>query len=418
MYIYDDKDRPYLDMSGGAAVSLLGHGHQQIITAIQTQLSRLAYVHSAFFTTDLQERLAGQLSERFPAPGAKVYFASGGSEANETAAKMAWQYWRAAGMPDKKIIISREHSYHGNTLLTLSLSGNTLRRAASAAPLIDWPRISPCYAYRGMAPDEDAEIYGLRVAGELRGAIERTGADKVAAFIAETVAGASLGAVPPTAGYLAEIRRICDEYDLLLIADEVMCGSARTGPYFAFEAEGICPDIVTLGKGISGGYQPLAAAVAGPRVASRLTAAGFTHGFTYIGHAAALAAGCAVQDVITSDALQRQIAEKGEAFRRILQQHFDSHPNVGDIRGRGLLMAVELVRERTTKAGFDEPLADALRNAAMDEGLICYPGQMQSGSGFVPHILLAPPVLVEESHMALCCERLDRVFDKLLASAR
>lgn len=414
MYVYDNAGKRYLDMSGGAAVSLLGHGHTEVIARIKAQLDRLAYVHSAFFTTDLQERLAGRLAARFPEPDARVYFASGGSEANETAAKMAWQYWRAAGKPNKKIIISREHSYHGNTLLTLSLSGNSLRRAASAAPLIDWPRISPCYAYRDLQPGEQPGRYSLRVAGELRDAIEQAGAENVAAFICETVSGASLGAVAPTPGYFAEIRRICDEYDVLLIADEVMCGSARTGPYFAFEPEGICPDMVTLGKGISGGYQPLAATIAGPRVAELLTSAGFTHGFTYIGHASALAAGCAVQDVIDSAGIPAQVAERGDVFRQTLQQYFGSHPNVGDIRGRGLLLAIELVSNRETKAGFDQPLVESLRSAAMDAGMICYPGHMQRAAGLVPHILLAPPVLVEIEHMARCCDILQQVLERVL----
>lgn len=410
MYLYDSAGNRYLDMSGGAAVSLLGHQHPEVIARIKAQLDRLAYAHTAFFTTELQERLAESVVHRFPEAGARAWFTSGGSEANETAVKMAWQYWRAAGTSTKKIIISREHSYHGNTFLTLSLSGNRLRREASAAPLMEWPRIAACYAYREQ-PEESSRDYGLRVAGELRDAIVRAGADNVAAFICEPVVGASLGAVPPVDDYLAEVRRICTEHDILLIFDEVMCGSGRTGPYFAFEADGVCPDIVTLGKGISAGFQPLAATIANRRVAEMLTEHGFSHGFTYIGHAAALAAGCAVQDVIDDAGVLAMVAKKGEMFREMLSRRFAGHPHVGDIRGRGLLVGMELVQDPATKSGFPAPVADALRLAAMRRGLICYPGEVRIQQAFVPHILLAPPVLAEEEHMATCCDVLVQLIE-------
>lgn len=416
MFLFDADDHAYLDMSGGAAVSLLGHQHPEVIAQVKAQLDRLAYAHTAFFTNERQERLAARLAQRFPGPGARVYFTSGGSEANETAVKMAWQFWRAMGKPDKKMVISREHSYHGNTFLTLSLSGNRLRRQASAAPLLDWPRIAACYPYRERGAAESDHDYGLRSARELAVAVETAGSDNVAAFICEPVVGASLGAVPAVAGYLREIRRICDEHEILLILDEVMCGSGRTGSYFAFEAEGMCPDIVTLGKGISGGYQPLAAVMINERVASTLSEYGFAHGFTYIGHAAALAAGCAVQDVIDNEGLLAQIGSRGSMCLAALLERLGSHPKVGDVRGRGLLMGIELVDDRDSKGGFAQPLAEAIRLRARDSGLICYPGEILLDSGYVPHILLAPPAMVEQQHMVRCCEILEKVIAEICMS--
>lgn len=413
MYLYDDGGTPFLDMSGGAAVSLLGHQHPVVVERVRAQLAELAYVHSAFFTTRAQEQLAAKLAGRFPEPGARVWFSSGGSEANETAVKMAWQYWRSIGRPEKQVVISREFGYHGNTFLTLSLSGHELRRDASAAPLIDWPRIAPCYPYRHARPRESMEDYGARTAAELRSAIERTGGDRVAAFICEPIVGSALGVVPPVPGYLSAIRRICDEQEILLIFDEVMCGSGRAGSYFAFEAEGAVPDIVTLGKGMSGGYQPLAATIVNRRVSDVFADKGFAQGFTYIGHATACAAGCAVQDVVDESDVLAQVERKGRRFLEMLVYRLGDHPRVGQIRGRGLFIGIELVTDRATRAGFAEPRSSFLRAAAMEQGLICYPGEFRIEAGYVPHILLAPPVLVEEEHMNACIEILARLFDAL-----
>jgi adenosylmethionine-8-amino-7-oxononanoate aminotransferase len=236
------------------------------------------------------------------------------------------------------------------------------------------------------------------------------GAERVAAFICEPVVGASLGAVPAVDGYLKEIRRICDERDVLLILDEVMCGSGRCGTYFAWEHDAARPDIVTLGKGISAGYQPLAATVCSATVADTLTRAGFSHGFTYVGHATACAAGCAVQNVIDRDRLIDRIRERGAACLEHLKSRFGTHPNVGDVRGRGLLLALELVRDRASKAGFTAPVAESLRRAAQQAGLICYPGEALVDDRLVPHVLLAPPVLVTDAHMSEACDILESVL--------
>jgi adenosylmethionine-8-amino-7-oxononanoate aminotransferase len=414
--IRDDSGNDYLDMSGGAAVSCLGHSHPDIVASVAKQLQTFAFAHTSFFTNEPQERLAAMLVDRIGEPEARVYFLSGGSEANEAAFKLAWQYWVAAGQPNKKIIISRDHSYHGNSLGALSASGNPDRRRTSAAPLVEWPRIPACYEYRDRHPGESANAFGRRSAGYLEDVIHRHGSDRIAAFVAETVVGSSLGVVPAAGDYFRHVREICDRHDILLIADEVMCGSGRTGSYFAFEQEPFRPDIVTLAKGIAGGYQPLAAALISGRVAEALSDAGFEHGHTYIGHATACAAGVAVQEVIDRDDLLTRTQHMGGELLALLDDRFATHPNVGDIRGRGLFAAVELVSDRETGAGFEDgrSLPDDLRRAAMDRGLICYPAGIGVDGRTVPHILLAPPMIAERRHLEEGVAKLASAIDMVL----
>lgn len=416
MRITDADGKQYLDMSGGAAVSCLGHAHPDVVAAIREQLETLAFAHTSFFTNEPQEQLAAALAQRFEQPDARVYFLSGGSEANETALKIAWQFWAARGKPNKKIIISREHSYHGNTFGVLSISGNTQRRRASAAPLIEWPRIPQCYPYREMQAGEDIGDYSKRAAGYLDDAIIAAGPDNVAAFICEPVVGSSLGVVPATPGYLQQVRDICDRHDVLLIADEIMCGSGRTGRFFAHEHDGVSPDIVTLAKGVGGGYQPLAATIIGPKVAAEMTSSGFAHGHTFTGHAAACAAGLAVQKVMRQHNLIERSRSMGERLLSLLQDNFSEHPHVGEIRGRGLFAAIELVQDRETRAGFENRrnLPDELRQAAMDQGLIVYPGGITIDQRMVPHVMLAPPMITKERHLLECIEKLKTAVDKAL----
>ena len=408
----DATGKRYLDMSGGAAVSSLGHGHPAVVEAVTRQMRSLSFAHTAFFTNDPQEQLAARLARRFGDAGARVYFSSGGSEANETALKIAWQYWAACGKPNKKVIVSREHSYHGNTFGALTISGNPARRRASVAPLLEWPRVSPCYPYREKPDSESLSDYTRRVAGSLESAIVECGAGNVAAFFCEPIVGASLGVVEATPGYLARVREICDKHDVLLIADEVMCGSGRAGTFFAHQHDRVKPDIVTLAKSIGGGYQPLAATIAGSRVASVLTRSGFAHGHTYIGHAAACAAGVAVQEAIDRDNLLERTRAMGGRLLALLKERFAGHPGVGDIRGRGLFIGLELVSDLETKAGFrDRPgLAEELRAAAMKHGLIVYPGAIVADRLTVPHIMIAPPMIVEDRHLLECAEKLDAVL--------
>lgn len=419
MRITDSTGKSYLDMCGGAAVSCLGHGHPDVIEAMKRQLDTMAFAHTAFFTNEPQEALAAKLVDRFADPGARVYFAAGGSEANETALKLAWQYWKAGGKPKKKLIISREHSYHGNTLGALSVSGNPARRRRMDGLLMDMPRIAPCYPYRHQEAGESDADYALRAASTLEAAVLEAGSDNVAAFIAEPVVGASLGAVAAPKGYFRAIRQICDKYDILLIMDEVMCGTGRTSTFFAFEQEGVRPDIATLAKGIGGGYQPLAAAI----IASKLVGAfedapgGFAHGHTYIGHATACAAGVAVLETIEKYQLLGSVRQRGSQLQAALHEQFADHPFVGDIRGRGLFRAIEFVADKDTKTPLPDSanMAAKIQAAAMDNGLMCYPGGNNEEGGSSCHILLAPPFIAEEKHIEELLERLrltiEEVFD-------
>jgi adenosylmethionine-8-amino-7-oxononanoate aminotransferase len=417
VYLYDAAGKKYLDGSGGAAVSCLGHGNTDVIAAIRQQVGELAFAHTAFFTNKPQEELASRLAGRFAENGARIYFAAGGSEANETAIKLARQYWMARGQASKTIFISRNQSYHGNTLGALSLSGSPARRAVYQSIISDWPRVDPCYAYRQQIDGETIEEYGKRAAESLLRAIENAGAENVAAFFAETVSGATLGAATAVPGYFSRIRKICDEYDVLLVLDEVMSGSGRTGSYFAFEQEGILPDIVTLAKGLGGGYQPLGATLCREFIHREIVEAygEFSHGHTYIGHATACAAGVAVQSVLEKQNLLENVVERGHQLQHLLGETFNNHPHVGDIRGRGLFVGIELVRDKVTK---EPPAANLglpgwLKNRAMEEGLVCYPGGGTVDGHIGVHILLAPPFIYTEANVGELVAKLDAILGDL-----
>jgi adenosylmethionine-8-amino-7-oxononanoate aminotransferase len=411
MYLYGKSGEQYLDMSGGAAVSALGHGHRAVINAVQRQIAKLAFAHTAFFTNEPQEELADRLASRFAERGARVYFSSGGSEANETALKLAWQFWQAMDRPTKTIVISRQFSYHGNTLGALSVTGNLSRRKHYERVIHDWPRIVPCYAYRHKKAGEADDAYGLRAAADLQQAIRKVGAENVAAFIAEPVVGATLGAVPPAGNYFSEIRRICDEHEVLLIADEVMCGSGRTGTFFAHEQDSVLPDIVTMAKALGGGYQPIAATLVRKKVTDGVVSlpGGFEHGHTYVGHATACAAANAVQRCLDEKELLGRVGRLGRKLRALLHDAVGEHPNVGDIRGRGLFAGIEFVADKKTKEPFpvEDKLSSRIKAAAMEAKLICYPGGGSVDGRRGAHILLAPPFIIESNH-------LDELTDKLM----
>jgi adenosylmethionine-8-amino-7-oxononanoate aminotransferase len=412
VYLYDESGNQYLDGSGGAAVSCLGHGHPDVIEAIKTQVDRLAYAHTAFFTNEPQEQLAAHLTERFGEADALAYFVSGGSEANETAIKLVRQYWLAKGRGDKHVIISREQSYHGNTIGALSMSGNPARRQLYAPLLHDWPRIVPCYAYRLQSEHESDENYALRSATALEDAIREHGADNIGAFIAETVVGATLGATPPVAGYFKHIREICDRHEILLILDEVMAGSGRTGTYFAFEQDGITPDIVTIAKGLGGGYQAIGATIMRGYVHDTIVDAfgEFAHGHTYIGHATACAAAYSVASVIERDGLLANVRLMGDRLRSELHSVFSEHPHVGDIRGRGLFLGIELVVDRDQKTPVDPAVAGKIKKEAMANGLVVYPGSGTADGKHGAHILLAPPFIYNEGHVDELVSKLQQVM--------
>ena len=419
-YIVDREGRRYLDASGGAAVSCLGHSDEAVAQAIKDQVSQLAYAHTSFFTSDPMEQLADFLIERAPAGLDAVYFVSGGSEAVEAALKLARQYFVEIGQPQRKHLIARRQSYHGNTLGALATGGNAWRRQQFEPLLINVSHVSPCYAYRDQQPDETPEAMGIRLAAELEEEILRLGADNVMAFVAEPVVGATLGAVTAVPGYFRRIREVCDRYGVLLILDEVMCGMGRTGSLFAAEQEGVTADLITIAKGLGAGYQPIGATLVSQRIRDAIANGSgfFQHGHTYIGHATACAAALAVQQTIEARDLLTRVNVLGEGLKARLNERFAHHPHVGDIRGRGLFQGLELVADRDSRKPFDASLKlhARLKKAAMAEGLMCYPmgGTLDGRQG--DHILLAPPFILQESHLDEITAKLGRAIDTTLAS--
>jgi adenosylmethionine-8-amino-7-oxononanoate aminotransferase len=418
----DADGKVYIDASGGAAVSCLGHGHPEVIAAMHAQIDRLAYAHTGFFTTEVAEELADTLIASAPPGIGHVYMVSGGSEAVEAALKMARQYFVEIGQPQRQHFIARKQSYHGNTLGALAVGGNEWRRRQFAPLLIDVTHVSPCYEYRGRADSETAEQYGARLARELEQAIEKAGADRVIAFVAETVVGATLGAVPAVPGYFKRVRETCDRHGVLLIIDEVMCGMGRTGSLHAVEQEGIAPDLMTIAKGLGGGYQPVGAVLASNKVVDAIKRGSglFQHGHTYIGHAVGAAAALAVQRVIARDGLIAKVKADGEYFRQQLHSSLGGHRNVGDIRGRGLFYGVELVEDRATKAPFDPALKlhAKVKAEAMQRGLMCYPmgGTLDGNRG--DHVLLAPPFIATRAELDEIVTRLAAAIDSGTASLK
>lgn len=419
-YIVDREGRRYLDASGGAAVSCLGHSDEAVAQAIKDQVSQLAYAHTSFFTSDPMEQLADFLIERAPAGLDSVYFVSGGSEAVEAALKLARQYFVEIGQPQRKHLIARRQSYHGNTLGALATGGNAWRRQQFEPLLINVSHVSPCYAYRDQQPDETPEAMGIRLAAELEEEILRLGAENVMAFVAEPVVGATLGAVTAVPGYFRRIREVCDRYGVLLILDEVMCGMGRTGSLFAAEQEGVTADLITIAKGLGAGYQPIGATLVSQRIRDAIANGSgfFQHGHTYIGHATACAAALAVQQTIEARDLLTRVNVLGEGLKARLNERFAHHAHVGDIRGRGLFQGLELVADRDSRKPFDASLKlhARLKKAAMAEGLMCYPmgGTLDGRQG--DHILLAPPFILQESHLDEITTKLGRAIDTTLAS--
>ncbi|MBB1594889.1 aspartate aminotransferase family protein [Achromobacter sp. UMC46] len=422
VWIHDSAGRAYLDGSGGAAVSCLGHNHPDIQAAMHAQIDALAYAHTSFFTTDVAEQLADRLVADAPEGISHAYFVSGGSEAVEAALKMARQYFVETGQPERRHIVARRQSYHGNTLGALAVGGNAWRRAQFAPLLIDVEHVSPCYAYRDQRPDESAEQYGERLAQELDQTFEKLGAGTVMAFVAEPVVGATSGAVTAVPGYFRRIREVCDRHGVLLIADEVMCGMGRTGTLYAVEQEGVVPDLITIAKGLGGGYQPIGAVMAQQRIVDAMQQGSgfFQHGHTYLGHAIACAASLAVQDVIRRDNLLARVREQGAGLRQRLEHALGEHPHVGDIRGRGLFMGIELVQDRGTKQTFDPAvtLHARIKREAMARGLMVYPmgGTIDGRQG--DHVLLAPPFIISDDELDQLTERLAGAIDAAIAQAR
>jgi adenosylmethionine-8-amino-7-oxononanoate aminotransferase len=419
-YLIDAAGRRYLDGSGGAAVSCLGHGDREVTGAVKAQLDRLAFAHTGFFTSEPAEALADLLVEHAPEGIERVYFVSGGSEATEAAIKLARQYFVEIGQPERRHLIARRQSYHGNTLGALAAGGNAWRREQFGPLLIDVSHVSPCYEYRDRREDESPEAYGDRLAAELEAEIERLGPETVMAFMAEPVVGATAGAVPAVPGYFGRIRETCDRHGILLILDEVMCGMGRTGRLFACEHDGVRPDILCIAKGLGAGYQPIGAMLCSKAIYEAITAGSgfFQHGHTYIGHPVATAAGLAVVRAILDRGLVGRVREMGEVLDGRLKDVFGQHAHVGDIRGRGLFRGLELVEDRASKAPFEPSrrLAAKVKAAAFEAGLVCYPmsGTIDGRRG--DHVLLAPPFIISEAEIDELVDKLSRGIERALAA--
>ena len=417
-YLLDASGKRYFDGSGGAAVSCLGHGDPEVIEAVKTQVEKLAFAHTGFFTSEPAEKLADLLIANAPGELDRVLFVSGGSEANEAAIKLARQYFVEKGETHRRFLIARRQSYHGNTLGALAVGGNQWRRKQFSPLLVDVSHISPCFEYADRSPEESTFDYGQRVAQELEDEILRLGTDSVIAFLAEPVVGATAGAVPAVEGYFTRIREICDRYGVLLILDEVMCGMGRTGHFFACEADNVTPDIACIAKGLGAGYQPIGAMLCSSEIYRTIEEGSgfFQHGHTYLGHPVAAAAGCAVLEAILSRDLVSRVRTMGERLDKALKDQFSGHAHVGDIRGRGLFRGIELVADKASKSPFapEKRLAAGIKKAAFEQGLICYPmsGTRDGVNG--DHILLAPPFIIEDDQIDEVVTKLDTAISSCL----
>ncbi|BAB52349.1 aspartate aminotransferase family protein [Mesorhizobium japonicum] len=417
-YIIDINGRRYLDASGGAAVSCIGHGDPRVVAAVAEQIARLDYAHSGAFTSPSAEELAAHICAEAGQGMARVYFVGSGSEAVEAAIKMARQCQIERRQPSRHVVISRRLSYHGNTLGALGRSGSETRRAPYAPMLQKRTQIAPCFPYHYAEPGETPEAYGLRAAEALEAEILRLGSENVAAFLAETVVGATSGAVVPATGYFRHIREICDRYGVLLICDEVMCGAHRTGPFLACSDEGVSPDIVTLAKGLGGGYLPIGAVVCRADVHDSFAqgSGAFTHGHTYMAHPVACAAALEVQRVIVDDRLAERVVRQGALLDAALRDRLSQHTYVGDIRGRGLLYAVELVADRETRVSFDPEMRLAARIGAQAKGrgLLVYPGSGTIDGLRGDHVLLAPAYSIDAQRVGEIADILTEAIDAAL----
>jgi adenosylmethionine-8-amino-7-oxononanoate aminotransferase len=421
IWLIREDGRKVLDASGGAAVSCLGHQHPRVLAAMSKQASKLAYAHTAFFTSEAAETLADHLVGHEPGGLAYAYFVSGGSEAVEAAIKIARQYFLEAGQPKRQHFIARRQSYHGNTLGALSAGGNAWRREPYA-PLLSpaFSHVTPAFAYHEKRDNESEADFVARLAAELDAEFQRLGPDTVAAFIAEPVVGATSGAVTAPEGYFRAVREICDRHGALLVLDEVMCGMGRTGTLHAWEQEGVAPDIQAIAKGLGGGYQPIGAMLTTNRIVDtiRQGSGAFQHGHTYLAHPLACAAALEVQRVIGEEKLLERVKELGAHLEKRLTERFGNHRHVGDIRGRGLFQAIELVADRATRKSFDPGLKlhQRIKAAAFEGGLGCYPSGGTADGKNGDHVLLAPAYICTSNDIDMIVERLGSAVDGALKS--
>jgi adenosylmethionine-8-amino-7-oxononanoate aminotransferase len=416
--------RQYLDAAGQAAVINVGHGVAEVGGAMAAQAAQLAFAHSSQFHTPQAERLAARLLALAPPgmrEGGRVYFTSGGSEANETAIKLARQFFLERGQPERWRIVSRRQSYHGSTLGAMTVSGNLARRELYQPMLPEWGHIAPCFCRHcplGLTfPDCSLacadELETLLLADRDKGGP----ANSVAAFIFEPVVGATLGAAAPPEGYVQRLSRICRDHDVLLIADEIMTGLGRTGRAFAVEHWGVEPDMITVGKGVAGGYAPLGAVIVGPRVVEAFAGGTgtFQHGFTYQNHPVSMAAGNAVLDILEGENLLARVSEAGQDLLAALAP-LNGHRHVGEVRGLGLLVGIEFVQDKTANMPFppEENIAGKIFRAAMEQGVLTYPTQGCVDGIRGDHILLAPPFIITAEECRMAAQAIATALDQVV----
>jgi adenosylmethionine-8-amino-7-oxononanoate aminotransferase len=417
-WIIDPDGRRYLDASGQAAVVSIGHGVPEIGLAMAEQSSQLAFAHTTQFDSAPAEKLAQHLLALAPpnfCSGGRVYFTSGGSEATETAIKLARQFHLESGQPRRYRVVSRRQSYHGSTLGAMTVSGNVARRAPYQPLLAEWGHIAPCFCYH--CPfDRTFPECGIACADDLNHFLDKNDASSVAAFIFEPIVGATLGAAVPPDGYAQRVAEICRTRGILLIADEIMSGMGRTGKPFAIQHWNVEPDIILVGKGIAGGYAPLGAALVAPRIVDAFERGSgiFQHGFTYQAHPVATAAGNAVLDYIESHDLFDRVQPAAEILRTELSV-LQSHPHVGDVRGLGLLLGIEFVKNKSTRQPFpkEDNIAERIRQAALDENVLTYPAQGCVDGLNGDHILLAPPFTISPQESGLIAQGLHSAVQRV-----
>ena len=422
VWLISEDGHRVLDGSGGAAVSCLGHQHPRVVDALARQAAKLAYAHTSFFSSEPAEALAELLVGTEPGGLAYAYFVSGGSEAIEASIKLARQYFVERGEPQRQRFIARRQSYHGNTLGALAAGGNAWRREPYA-PLLSsaFSHVTPAFAYHEKRDGETEGDFVTRLATELDDEFQRLGPDTVAAFIAEPVVGATAGCVPAPDGYFRAVREICNRHGALLILDEVMCGMGRTGTTHAWEQEGVAPDIQAIAKGLGGGYQPIGAMLASGAIIETIGngSGAFQHGHTYLAHPLACAAALEVQRIIADEHLLDRVRDLGRHLERRLTDRFGNHRHVGDIRGRGLFQAIELVADRATREPFDTSLKlnQKIKAAAFEGGLACYPagGTVDGRRG--DHVMLAPPYISTSDDIDMMVDRLGSAVDSALRSS-
>lgn len=415
IYLYDEKGKRYIDGSGGALVVNIGHGQEEIFQRMADQMGKVGYVHGTQFTTQSIEEYAEALGEILPKGLEKIYFLSGGSEAVEAAIKLARQYYLESGQSQRWRVVARWHSYHGNTLGALSLTGRVGARRPYLPLLTDFPHFSPPYCYRcpfGLTyPECDFEC-----AKTLENVLQMEGPETISAVILEPIIGATIGAVVPPDGYLSSIKRTCEHYGILLIDDEVMTGMGRTGRWFAVEHWDVLPDIMVLGKGMSGGYFPLSAMITRGEFVDRLKekTGGFVHGHTFSHHPVACAVGLAVLRFIQRQDLLQNCQKQGDYLIKRLEG-FKDFPFVGDVRGKGLMTAIEFVKDQKTKEPFPRSakFTEKVIDLAFENGLVLYPG-----TGFVDGVngdmvMVGPPLIIQESQIDEIIEILKKTFSQM-----